>query len=113
MAFGISKKRIRGQVGITIAFDYCEIQRLLRLLSRTAYCAGVYGWTCDFYQNVLDSGINIVTGYDTGRCGAVDLPDALHEKFNALEKRAYGMDFGELRAELKALLNETHDHFVK
>lgn len=113
MAFEVSKTQIRKQCGITIEFGYCEIQRLLRPLSSTAYCAGVYGWTCDFYQNVLGSGINIVTGYNTSRCGAVSLPAALREKFTALEERAYGMQYAEIRAELKTLLDETHDHFVE
>lgn len=112
MAFKVSKTQIRNQFGITIEFGYCEIQRLLRPLSPTAYCAGVYGWTCDFYQNALDSGINIVTGYNTSQCRAFKLPKELRIKFKDLEDKAHSMDLDELRIKFKELLDETHKYFV-
>lgn len=108
MAFKVSKKQIKEQGGITIAFGYCQIQRLLRPYNPTAFCAGVYGWMCDFYANIAGVPINIVTGYDTSRCGAVDLPDDLLNKFKELESEVYSTDLDEIRIKFKELLTETH-----
>ena len=45
----------------------------------------------------------------------MDIPPDLYDRFMRLENRAGGNDapFDEIRAELKALLNETHARFVK
>jgi hypothetical protein len=42
-------------------FGYCSIQTLLRYQPPTAYSAGVYGWSCDYYE--ID-GTTISIGYD-------------------------------------------------
>ena len=47
------------------ALGYCELQRLFCYLSPFAYSAGVYGWSCDYYQinNEVGSSIIFSTGY--------------------------------------------------
>lgn len=116
MAFKVTKKQLREQPGITIAFPYCKLQYILNIFDCDVYCSSrTSGWQCDFYARVLGTPINIVTGYSTAGCGAVDIPSDLYDRFMRLENRAGGNDapFDEIRAELKALLNETHDYFVK
>ena len=109
MAFKVSKAQIREQSGITIEFNYCEIERLLEPFTPIAYCVGRYGWQCDFYACVMGHGVNIVTGYSTSGCGAVDLPCELRNKFKELESKAHSMNRDELRNKFKDLLNETRN----
>lgn len=114
MAFEVSKKQLREQPGFTIAFSYCALQNLLGGFRRDAYVASrSYGWQCDFYGNVLSTNMNIVTGYAPNNCGELELPADLRAKFIDLEKRSYGMNPDDARAELEALLKDTFSHFVK
>lgn len=110
MAFDVSKKQIREQYGLTIAFNYCEIERLLEPFTPVAYCRSrAYGWQCDFYANIMGHGVNIVTGYSTSGCGAVDLTEELHIKFKELDKKANSLNRDELINKIKELLNETRN----
>lgn len=43
-----------------LSFGYCDVQSLLAYESPVAYSAGVYGWSCDYYD--ID-GVIICTGY--------------------------------------------------
>lgn len=62
MKLKVSKKEIKSNVisDNLIAIGYCEAQYLLRGKQPFAYSAGVYGWSCDYYQ--ID-GVIISTGY--------------------------------------------------
>lgn len=114
MAFEVSKKQLRNQPGFTIAFGYCALQNLLGGFRRDAYATSrSYGWQCDFYGNVLNTNMNIVTGYAPNNCGELELTADLRAKFIDLEKRSYGMNPDDARAELEALLKDTFSYLVK
>ena len=44
-----------------LGIGYCDAQHLLAYKSPVAYSAGVYGWSCDYYDI---NGIIISTGYN-------------------------------------------------
>lgn len=56
----ISKQQARGLFPQMIAIPYCGAQFLLRHKEPFAYSAGVYGWSCDYYDV---GGVGISTGY--------------------------------------------------
>ena len=54
-------KAIRKEYGKNILrVGYCDLQYLLRYENPFAYSAGVYGWSCDYYDV---GGVCISTGY--------------------------------------------------
>lgn len=55
----ISKQQARGLFPQMIAIPYCGAQFLLRYKEPFAYSAGVYGWSCDYYDV---GGVGISTG---------------------------------------------------
>jgi hypothetical protein len=63
MKIRVSKKEIREGAGYIIGVPYCDLQYLLRAESADYYSAGVYGWSCDYY-NIKEVGVVISTGYD-------------------------------------------------
>ena len=62
MKLRTTKKQIKDQAHKLYAVGYCSIQYLLRYESPFAYSAGVYGWSCDYY-NV--NGVILSTGYSS------------------------------------------------
>ena len=60
MKFKATKKQMRENYNKIICIGYCEAHYLLRYKNPIAYSAGVYGWSCDYYD--ID-GILISTGY--------------------------------------------------
>ena len=54
-----SKKEMRDNYRI-LSIGYCDAQSLLCYENPVAYSAGVYGWSCDYYE--VD-GVIISTGY--------------------------------------------------
>ena len=60
MKLRTTKKQIKRQAHKLYSVRYCGIQHLLRYESPFAYSAGVYGWSCDYY-NV--DGVILSTGY--------------------------------------------------
>ena len=63
MKIRVSKKEIREGAGYIIGVYYCGLQDLLRAESADYYSAGVYGWSCDYY-NIKEAGVIISTGYN-------------------------------------------------
>lgn len=54
-------KAIRKEYGRNIlSVSYCDLQYLLHYENPFAYSAGVYGWSCDYYDI---GGVCISTGY--------------------------------------------------
>lgn len=62
MKLQTTKKQIRQGYNTILSVGYCELQSLLNYESPFAYSAGVYGWSCDYYN--ID-GVVICTGYST------------------------------------------------
>lgn len=122
MAYQATKKEVNKQSGLNVHFGYCQIQSIEKHLTRNAYCAGVSGWCCDVYNNVLDSGVNIISGYDTTRTGAIKLTVEFIEKFKNLDNEFFKMqsvkladDYDKIKAEnmaaLKNLLADVYNHY--
>jgi len=60
MKLRTTKKEIKENAFNILAVGYCELESLLKYESPFAYSAGVYGWSCDYYQF---DGVVISTGY--------------------------------------------------
>jgi len=55
-----TKKEIKNGYGTILSVGYCSMQNLLNYQSAFSYSAGLYGWSCDYYDV---KGICISTGY--------------------------------------------------
>ena len=80
----ITKKAAKASAPCLLSVSYCAIQNLIRHLSPYAYSAGVYGWSCDYYD--VSDGIVISTGYSPI---GLSVPYALCEKYEKAAMKAY------------------------
>ena len=70
MKLQTTKSNIRNNFHTVLIVGYCELEYLLNHCSPFAYSAGLYGWTCDYYNpSTKYSGVCIATGYNTDRLG--------------------------------------------
>ena len=60
MKLQTTKKQIRQNFNTVLSIGYCDAQYLLSCKTPFAYSAGVYGWSCDYYQV---GNVCISTGY--------------------------------------------------
>ena len=97
----VAMREVRKNYRTIIAIGYCKAQALLRHETPFAYSAGVYGWSCDYYD--ID-GVCISTGYrPIGR--RID-----YEKLQEAEKAAqkiwdnYGLDYASRALRVKDVL---------
>ncbi len=60
MKLQTTKKQIRQNFNTVLSIGYCDAQYLLDCKNPFAYSAGVYGWSCDYYQI---GAVCISTGY--------------------------------------------------
>ena len=60
MKLKTTKKQIRENFNTILSIGYCDAQYLLDCKNPFAYSAGLYGWSCDYYQIGT---ICICTGY--------------------------------------------------
>lgn len=60
MKLKTTKKQIRENFNTILSIGYCDAQYLLDCKNPFAYSAGLYGWSCDYYQI---GNICISTGY--------------------------------------------------
>jgi hypothetical protein len=60
MKIQTTKKAILNGFNTVLSIGYCDVQYLLNYKSPFAYSAGVYGWSCDYYQI---GNVCISTGY--------------------------------------------------
>jgi hypothetical protein len=60
MKLKATKTEIKNGYNKILRIGYCELQFLLKYESPFAYSAGIYGWSCDYYD--IDN-ICISTGY--------------------------------------------------
>ena len=60
MKLQTTKKQIRQNFNTVLSIGYCDAQYLLSCKNPFAYSAGVYGWSCDYYQI---GAVCISTGY--------------------------------------------------
>ena len=103
MKLKTTKKQIKENANQLYAVGYCELDSLLKYEYPFAYSAGVYGWSCDYYQF---DGVIISTGYSTigEHC-----PYDLQKKYNNLAKKNHSRsEMGELLQDfLKELTKKT------
>jgi hypothetical protein len=50
MKLQTTKKEIRNGFKTIVSIGYCDAQYLLKYKEPFAYSAGIYGWSCDYYQ---------------------------------------------------------------
>lgn len=79
MKLKTTKKQIRENFNTILSIGYCDAQYLLDCKNPFAYSAGLYGWSCDYYQI---GNICICTGYSP-----IGTP-VNYELLNELEKKA-------------------------
>ena len=58
--YRVTKKSIKATNNTVLKVPYCRLQNLLAYSESFAYSAGIYGWSCDYYDI---GGAVISTGY--------------------------------------------------
>lgn len=90
MKFKASKKQMKEGYCNIISIGYCEAQSLLYNKTPIAYSAGVYGWSCDYYDI---NGVLICTGYSPiGKHCDYKRLRKYEQKAQALRSKAYTSD---------------------
>ena len=108
MKLKTTKRNIRENSGTILNVGYCELQYLLYYCNAFAYSAGVYGWSCDFYQPSFKfSGVCIATGYNTERMGGKRVSYELVKEYEQ-KARELVNDYSQInkREALNALIDE-------
>ena len=108
MKLQTTKANIRKNFSTILTVGYCEIQYLLNRCNAFAYSAGVYGWSCDFYQPSFKfSGVCIATGYNTERMGGKRVSYELTKEYEQ-KARELVNDYSQInkREALNALIDE-------
>lgn len=83
-----------------ISIGYCDLESLLAYKEPFAYSAGLYGWSCDYYN--ID-GVIICTGYRTLNDKGVAFDYKIVKKYNS---QAIGKNEEEKNKLLKAFIDE-------
>ena len=103
MKLQTSKKQVLKSFYKVISVPYCEAQNLLNCHSPFAYSAGIYGWSCDYYQF---GNVCISTGYSPiGTPVNYDLLRELELKAEKL-RSDYSVNYKDLTEKLDELITE-------
>lgn len=103
MKLQTSKKQVLKRFYKVISVPYCEAQNLLNCKNPFAYSAGVYGWSCDYYQF---GRVCISTGYSpVGTPVNYDLLRELEAKAEKL-RSDYSVNYKDLTDKLDELITE-------
>ena len=103
MKLKTTKKQIRNHFGTVLSIGYCSAQSLLHFKSPFAYSAGVYGWSCDYYQI---GNVCISTGYSPV---GTSVDYSLISEYEKQAKKIihdYKTDYSERVQKVDNLLNE-------
>ena len=110
MKLKTTKREIKENSYYIIGIGYCGAQYLLQYTEPFAYSAGVYGWSCDYYN--ID-GVIISTGYSyIDNKNSKSNYDLLRKYEKKAEKIVYNYDIShkvkknKLNKLLKAFINE-------
>lgn len=103
MKLKTTKTAIKQGFNTVISIGYCDLQNLLDYISPFAYSAGIYGWSCDYYEI---GNVCISTGYQP--IGQSINYDLIREYETRAEKIKYNssLDYSEKKAQVTELLNE-------
>ena len=105
MKLRATKKEMRDVVAG--AAGYCQLQYLLYHERAFAYSAGVYGWSCDYYD--ID-GVIISTGYaPIGRGLDYDTVKKYNDKANKILNNGK-LNYNQQRAKVKKLVKQFADY---
>ena len=103
MKLQTTKKQIRQNFNTVLSIGYCDAQYLLSHKTPFAYSAGVYGWSCDYYQI---GAVCISTGYSPiGTRVNYSLLRELESKA-ALIKNDYNLSYSDREQQLNELLQQ-------
>ncbi len=109
MKLQTTKKQIRQNFNTVLSIGYCDAQNLLDCKTPFAYSAGVYGWSCDYYQI---GNVCISTGYSP-----IGTP-VNYELLNELERKAeqikndYNLSSSDREKQLNELLKQLIDSVI-
>jgi len=110
MKLQTTKKQIKQGFSTILSIPYCDAQNLLKCKNPFAYSAGVYGWSCDYYEV---GGVCISTGYSP-----IGIP-VDYKLLRELEKKAeelsgdYSIEYSDLCKQLDELIKELIDSCEK
>lgn len=103
MKLQTSKKQVLNSFYKVISVPYCGAQSLLNCHSPFAYSAGIYGWSCDYYQI---GNVCISTGYSpVGTPVNYNLLRDLELKAEKL-RGDYSIEYSDLCKQLDELITE-------
>ena len=104
MKVNVTKKSIKENYDTILKIGYCELQNLLIRKEPFAYSAGVYGWSCDYYDI---GGVCVCTGYNP--IGQKVDYDLVREYERKAEEFCKNCEFGEIDIKLDELIKEFID----
>ena len=111
MKLQTTKTNIRENFGTILTVGYCEMQYLLNYCSPFAYSAGVYGWSCDYYQpSTKYGGVCIATGYNTERMGGKRVSYELTKEYEQKAREVVN-DYSQINK--REALNTLIDEFIE
>ncbi len=106
MKLQTTKKQVRQHFNTILSIGYCDAQYLLDCKTPFAYSAGVYGWSCDYYQI---GNICISTGYSPiGKPVNYALLRELEGKARLI-KHDYNLAYSDKEKQLDELLKQLID----
>ncbi len=96
-------KAIRSTYNNILSVGYCGLQSLLTYETPFAYSAGIYGWSCDYYDV---NGLIISTGYSPiGKKVNYDIVNEYELKAEKIRGN-YDLKYDERRQAIENLLTE-------
>ena len=110
MSYNLTKKQVKENSNFLMAVGYCGMQHLLNYRNRFGYSAGVYGWSCDYYDV---NGVTISTGYSpVGEHFNYEILSNYEKQAEAIQYN-YSLPYEERVSKIEALLLEVVDLFKK
>ncbi len=108
MKLRAAKKEFKNEKVLRVG--YCQAQYLLRYKDPFAYSAGVYGWSCDYYN--ID-GVIISTGYrPIGKSLDYDIIKKYEDEARKIIN-IYNLSYEDSKELVNDLLNELVQKFKK
>lgn len=104
MKLKATKREIKNSYSKLISVGYCDLQHLLYFKSPFAYSAGVYGWSCDYYE--IKNNTCISTGYSPVGDIEPDYELILEYNNNAQNIIYSDLTMEQKREQVNTLLNE-------
>lgn len=101
-------KYIKNNYAKIFRCGYCDLQFIMRGYDATYYNAGVYGWNCDIYTDIVRD-IAITTGY-RNMTGLL-IPNEIIKKYSAIAKEILKNQFAKPYKEIEDALADNREKF--